>query len=272
LDLDISSERPRIRPVLRNVRENSSIHTLYFRDRPCSSARPGQFVMVWAPGHDEMPMSLSGYDEKGICSITVKPRGLGTSDLITMKSGALLGVRGPYGVPFTIEKCNALLVGGGTGLAPLLPLAKELLRVGSRVTLIIGGRSRSEVLFERRARRVIKGQNLFITTDDGTAGTKGLATDMVEELIRKRDVTRMYTCGPEVMMKKCYEMAVARGVKFEASLEREMKCGFGICGSCTIGPYLLCRDGPMLTGEQLSSVMDEFGLLQRDRSGRYVKI
>jgi dihydroorotate dehydrogenase electron transfer subunit len=261
-----------MRSVLRNVRENRTIHTLYFRDYACSSAKPGQFVMVWAPGYDEMPMSLSGYDEKGLCSITVKPWGLGTMDLIGMKPGSVLGVRGPYGVPFTVEKCNALLVGGGTGLAPLLPLAKELVKVGSRVTLIIGGKSRSDILFERRARRVIKSQNLFITTDDGTAGTKGMATDIVEDLIKKRSIGRMYACGPEVMMRKCYDMALDHGIQFEASLERGMKCGFGICGSCTIGPYLLCRDGPVLNGKMLTAVQDEFGLLQRDHSGRYVKV
>lgn len=270
--LDISSERPRMRPVLRNVRESRSIHTLYFRDHPSASAKPGQFVMVWAPGYDEMPMSLSGYDENGLCSITVKPWGPGTNDLIGMRPGSILGVRGPYGVPFTIEKCNSLLVGGGTGLAPLLPLAKELVKVGAKVTMIVGGRSRSDILFERRVRRVIKGQNLFITTDDGTAGTKGLATDLVQGLVEKRSTDRMYACGPEVMMRKCYDIAQANGIQFEASLERGMKCGFGICGSCTIGRYLLCRDGPVLNSRMLSEVRDEFGLLQRDHSGRYVKI
>jgi dihydroorotate dehydrogenase electron transfer subunit len=257
---------------MRTIRENRSMHTLYFRDQPCSAAKPGQFVMVWAPGYDEMPMSLSGYGKNGISSITVKPWGPGTNDLIKQKPGGIIGIRGPYGVPFTVEKCSALLIGGGTGLAPLMPLARGLVGVGARVTMIIGGKSKPEILFERRARRTIKGENLHITTDDGTAGTKGFPTDLAEQLMAKGSFDRIYTCGPEVMMRKAYDIAVRQGIEIEASLERGMKCGFGICGSCTVGPYLLCRDGPVLNRKTLSTVADEFGVLQRDHSGRYVKV
>jgi dihydroorotate dehydrogenase electron transfer subunit len=248
------------------------MHTLYFRDQQCSTAKPGQFVMVWAPGYDEMPMSLSGYDKTGLSSITVKPWGPGTNDLIQMKPGASIGVRGPYGVPFTVEKCNPLLIGGGTGLAPLLPLARELVDAGAKVTMIIGGKNKSELLFERRARRTIKGENLHVTTDDGSAGTKGFPTDIAEEIMVSKSIDRVYTCGPEVMMRKTFDAALKLGVEVEASLERGMKCGFGICGSCTVGPYILCRDGPVLKTEVLSAVSDEFGLLQRDHSGRYMKV
>jgi dihydroorotate dehydrogenase electron transfer subunit len=219
-----------------------------------------------------MPMSLSSYNGKGVSSITLKPWGVGSADLVKMKYGAMIGIRGPYGEPFTVNKCKALLVGGGTGLAPLMPLARELIEAGSKVTIVIGGRTKADLLFEKRASSIVRRENLFVTTDDGSHGVKGFPTDIAEDLIVKKGITRVYTCGPEVMMRKLYDIATRAGIKCEASLERGMKCGIGICGSCTVGPYLLCRDGPVLKRQQLELVSDEFGLLQRDHSGRYVAV
>lgn len=229
--------------------------------------------MVWEPGYDEFPMSLSSVNAKGISSVTVKPWGPGSGELIRARRGDIIGIRGPYGRPFTVEKCSALLVGGGTGLAPLLPLASSLAKVGSRVTVVIGGRSRQDLLFESQFKRVVTSKNLFITTDDGSRGIKGFPTDLAQGLISERRIARVYTCGPEVMMRKLYDIASSStGVEFEASLERSMKCGMGICGSCTVGANLLCRDGAVLAGDQLRSSLDEFGLLQRDASGRYIHV
>ena len=270
--MDISAERIRMRRVIKNVRENRSINTVFFSDPESAHARPGQFVMVWEPGYDEFPMSLSSYDAEGDCSVTVKPWGPGSGELVRARHGDLIGVRGPYGRPFTVDRCSALLVGGGTGLAPLLPLARALVKEGSRVAVVIGGRSRHDLLFEKQMKRVVKRKNLFVTTDDGTYGYKGFPTEIAENLIRERRVTRVYTCGPEVMMRKLYDMAAAAGVEFEASLERSMKCAMGLCGSCTVGKFLLCRDGAVLDAKQLKESLDEFGVLQRDSSGRYVRI
>ena len=157
-------------------------------------------------------------------------------------------------------------------MAPLLPLAKALAKLGSRITAVVGGKSRGDILFEKQFRRVVKKGNLFVTTDDGSYATQGFATDLAEELISARKVTRVYTCGPEVMMRKVYDIAAKAGVEFEASLERSMKCGIGICGSCSIGRLLLCRDGAVLDGNALKGSLSEFGLLQRDASGRYIKV
>jgi dihydroorotate dehydrogenase electron transfer subunit len=191
---------------------------------------------------------------------------------VRSRRGDLIGIRGPYGRPFTVERCSALLVGGGTGLAPMPALAKALMREGSRVAVVLGGRSKPDLLFEKRLKRVVGRKNLFVTTDDGSYGHKGFPTDIAEGIIKERRVTRLYTCGPEVMMRKLYDIAAAAGIEFEASLERSMKCGIGICGSCTIGKYLLCRDGAVLNGRELKETLSEFGLLQRDSSGRYIKV
>lgn len=270
--MDISSERIRMRRVLRNVREARNINTVFFADPECAAAKPGQFVMVWEPGYDEFPMSLSAYDAKGVSSVTVKPWGPGSGELVGARRGDLIGVRGPYGRPFTVDKCSAVLVGGGTGLAPLLPLARALVKAGGRVAVVIGGRSKVDILFEKHFRRVVKRKNLFVTTDDGSYGRQGFPTDVAQELVTSRRATRLYTCGPEVMMRKVYDIATGAGVEYEASLERSMKCGIGICGSCSVGKLLLCRDGAVLNGTNLKGSLDEFGLLQRDASGRYVKV
>jgi dihydroorotate dehydrogenase electron transfer subunit len=270
--LGIDSERIRMTRVLRNVREARNINSVHFADEACAAARPGQFVMIWEPGYDEFPMSLSNYDARGNCSVTVKPWGPGSGALIGAHRGDLVGVRGPYGRPFTVEKCSALIIGGGTGLAPLLPLAKALTKLGSRVTVVIGGKSKGDILFEKQFRRVVRKGNLFVTTDDGSYARQGFPTDVADELISARKVTRVYACGPEVMMRKAYDIATSAGVEFEASLERSMKCGIGICGSCSVGRLLLCRDGAVLDGNALKGSLGEFGLLQRDASGRYVRV
>ncbi len=138
--------------------------------------------------------------------------------------------------------------------------------------MVIGGRSKPDLLFEKQMKRGVRKKNLFISTDDGCYGYKGFPTDLAENLIKERRVTRVYTCGPEVMMRKLYDVSVAAGVEFEASLERGMKCGIGICGSCTVGKNLLCRDGAVLNAKDLKDSLNEFGLLQRDPSGRYIKV
>ena len=270
--LGIDSERIRIRRVLRNVRESRGINTVFFRDEGCSAAKPGQFVMVWEPGLDEFPMSLSGYDEQGVCSVTVKAWGPGSEQLLGSRRGDVIGVRGPYGHPYTVERCSALLVGGGTGLAPMLPLAKALLGAGAKVAVVIGGKSKADLLFERQMQRVVGKKNICPTTDDGSYGHKGFATDVAESLIKERKVSRIYACGPEIMMRKLYDISVRAGVDFEASLERGMKCGFGICGSCAVGKHLLCREGPVLDSAILKEVLDEFGVLGRDKTGNYIRL
>ena len=272
MGLDISSEKIRIRSVVRNVSENRGINTVYFKDEACASARPGQFVMLWEPGFDEFPMSLSNYDEKGVCSTTVKPWGPGSIQLAKAKRGDLIGIRGPYGRPYTVERCSALLVGGGTGLAPMLPLARELVAAGSRVAVVVGGRTKADLLFERQIQRIVGKENVMPTTDDGSYGHKGFPTDLAEGLIRDRRVSRVYTCGPEIMMRKLFDICDRMGVDFEASLERGMKCGIGICGSCAVGKFLLCRDGAVLGSAQLRETLGEFGKLARDSSGNYVKL
>ncbi|HYY71330.1 MAG TPA: hypothetical protein VE595_02865, partial [Nitrososphaeraceae archaeon] len=109
--------------------------------------------------------------------------------------------------------------------------------------------------------------NLIVTTEDGSYGIKGMVTDALKSIMKKEKFDIIYTCGPELMMKNIYELSVIHSIPIQASLERYMKCGIGICASCCINDKLVCKDGTVFTENQLS-IMLEFGKIYRDKSGR----
>ena len=120
--------------------ETSSVKTLVFKDRLGSMASAGQFLMVWIPRIEEIPMSVMVSRREGHAAVTVKKHGIGSTALFEMDVGDIIGLRGPYGNKFTISRefTNVLLIGGGTGLVPLLRLAVNITRLNIRCTLIIG--------------------------------------------------------------------------------------------------------------------------------------
>ena len=241
--------------------------TILFKDEKCKKAKPGQFIMIWIPEFGEIPMSLSFIDEKGYSGVTLRPFGLASTKLFEAKTGDKLPIRGPYGKPFTPVKGNVLLVGGGTGLSPLIPMSENLLNAGSKVTLIIAAKNSKELIFAKRARKLLNKNNsqVLFVTEDGSMGYKGLATDVAKPLIKKMDM--IYTCGPELMMLSLFNMAKKSKIPIEASLERLMECAIGICGICSIGKYLVCKDGTVFNSNQLKEISSEFGRASRDTNG-----
>jgi dihydroorotate dehydrogenase electron transfer subunit len=210
-------------------------------------------------------------EKKGYAAITIRKLGFGSTALFNKRKGEILGVRGPYGNQFKID-INAkkvLLVGGGTGLVPLLRLTTIMNKANIDTTIIIGARSEDEVFFEKQASDLLAKtkHEVIVATEDGSYGIKGYATDAMSEIVNKRKFDMVYTCGPELMMKKVFDIASANSLPIQASLERYMKCGIGICASCCIGDQLVCTDGTVFNGKQLS-VMTEFGRIYRDKSGR----
>jgi dihydroorotate dehydrogenase electron transfer subunit len=167
-----------------------------------------------------------------------------------------------------------MIVAGGTGIGPLVPLTEKLAETASKVTLLVGAKSRDELLFLDRldkALSVVNSETVF-TTDDGSYGRKGLVTDQAEQQLKKERFDMIYTCGPEPMMHKMFLLAEQHNVSLQASLERLMRCAIGLCGSCGIGKLMVCKDGPVLTSKQLRSVKDEFGRFHLDQEGRKVKL
>jgi len=251
------------------VEENPLVKTFSFHDDLCEKAIPGQFVMVWIPGIDEVPMSLSSI-EKDYCSITVAKVGDATKALHKMKKGDLIGVRGPFGKGFSFAKGKVLVVGGGTGLSPLAVLAENLSRLRASVTFLLGAETKSELLFLNRVKRV--SANVIATTNDGSFGLKGFVTEPAEKMLAENRFDMVYACGPEPMMVKMLLLARKYNVPLQMSLERLMRCGVGLCGSCVIGIYRICKDGPVFTGRQLEKVQGEFGRFKRDFDGREIAV
>lgn len=251
--------------------ETPTVKTFVFKDKISSNARPGQFLMVWIPRTEELPMSVMVCDRKEHAAITIRKLGFGSSALFDKRVGDVIGIRGPYGNQFKIGKDTkkVLLIGGGTGLVPLLRLATMLNVAKVDTTIIIGARSKQEVFFEKKAHDLLDKtkHKVIISTEDGSYGIKGNATDAMLFIIKKETFDTVYTCGPELMMKKVFDIGSANALSVQASLERYMKCGIGICASCCIGDRLVCKDGTVFNEKQLS-VMSEFGKIYRDKSGR----
>jgi len=250
--------------VTEAINEGKDITTLRLSHR--RKAKPGQFIMVWIPGVDEIPMSLSYI--QGSWGITVKSIGEATAALTSLNPGDRLGVRGPYGNGFKIPEGRILLVGGGTGIAALAPVA-ELIDDRARVDIAIGARTVSELIFEERA-KVLSGE-VRISTDDGTKGFWGTVVALASGMMKEREYSMVMGCGPEAMLHYLHLACKENHVPCQLSLERFMKCGSGLCGSCVIDGHRVCADGPVFTGEEVEA-MKEFGKTKRDEAGQSIKI
>lgn len=253
------------------IRETPTIITLRTDIEP--DAAPGQFVMVWVRGLDEIPMALS---HPG--SITVQRVGEATETLSRLEVGDSIGIRGPFGNGFEVKgewngeegrKANKIMIiAGGVGGAPLLPLAQQAHSRGLDVTILIGARTANELLFEEH---FSKSGALSIATDDGSKGHRGFITGAMD-MFNLAGFDQFYICGPELMMKSVLDILQAAGLEAMAqlSLHRYFKCGIGICGACTIDPSGLrvCRDGPVLSGDLL--IKSELGKYHRDATGKKI--
>lgn len=262
------ADETRAATITRVVEETPDITTLHFRDE--REALPGQYFMIWVPGSDEVPMSISSIDG-GDRSVSVRAVGETTRALGELRIGGRIGVRGPFGNGFRVEGSRSLLVGGGTGIAPLTVLAEKMVSAGIRPTFLAGARSRDQVLFRDRLSKLL-GDHLMVSTDDGSYGLRGLASVHASEMMEVNSFDHIYLCGPELMMAKVFEAAEAKRVPVQASLERYIKCSFGLCGSCAIGPYRVCKDGPVFDSEMLRKVKGEFSLRRMDPAGRMIGV
>lgn len=262
------------------VEEAKGIKSFYFKGR--IEAKPGQFIMVWLPGIDERPMAIS-YLSKTEFAFASHAVGPFTKALDSLKKGDKVGIRGAYGNSFSIKKPenNACVVGGGIGMSSVATLIDEL----KNPIIINGARDKEHLVYLKR----YKNKKMIVTTDDGSYGMKGFTTDVLEAILSKNknsDILKkqkialkeqffyikiVYTCGPEIMMKKIFELCRKYKVECEASLERMMKCGFGLCGACMINDKIVCVDGPVFNTKQLEK-MKEFGNFARLKSGRKVAL
>ena len=256
---------PRITTIRTIQQETPSVLTFTFPD--ITEIIPGQFYMIWVPGVDEIPMSVSLITDK-IKGITFRRVGDATEALAKLRKGDPLGVRGPYGNGFTLKGRRPLFVAGGTGTAMLAPAIEQMRRQHRPVTVVIGAKTKDELFFDRRLTRV--GATVLLSTDDGSKGYHGFASDLAKDVLTKGTFDSVYTCGPEPMMKALLSLPLPSVC--EASVERYMKCGIGLCGQCCIGEGLrVCADGPIFDATTLKKAPD-FGCFKRDAAGRKTKL
>ena len=267
---------PHICTIERVVDETPTVRTLYFNDPVLANVEPGQFAMVWIPGVNELPMSVMISEKKDEAGLTVRKRGESSTALYNLKIGDKIGVRGPYGNSFEITNGKILLIGGGTGLVPLMRLIKYSNPdwTTNQITVLMGSKTKEEVFFEDISNKMLthsQNPQIIPVTEDGSYGEKGYVTDVLEKLLEENTYDAIYTCGPELMMHKVVKLANEKGIFVQASLERMMKCGVGICGSCCVNEDLVCRDGTVFDGQYLAK-NTEFGHFERTKSGILEKI
>ncbi|HLF28842.1 MAG TPA: dihydroorotate dehydrogenase electron transfer subunit [Anaerolineae bacterium] len=261
------SQLPRTVRIRQIVRETRAVSTFVLDTS--IGAEPGQFLMVWLPGIDEKPISIAWPDP---LTITVAKVGEWSAALHDRKVGDFIGIRGPYGRPYRIMPDRpALLVGGGYGAAPLHYLATEMKLRGLNVAVALGARRADDLIFVDRFERL--GVELLLATEDGSVGAKGYVTVAVENHLSNHPTTQptLYACGPEGLLVALHRISRERNVPAQLSVERYMKCGFGICGQCALDDILTCVDGPVLDAEQLDGKHD-FGKYHRTATGRRLPV
>ena len=230
---------------------------------------PGQFVMVYAFGVGEVPVSVSGPPERPgePVILTVRDVGAVTHAICSASPGTELGLRGPLGNRWPVEEAaggDVLVVAGGIGLAPLRPVVLHVLRHRRRYQnawVLYGARTPQDILYrdELDAWQFEIGVDVTVdAADTSWAGRVGVVPKLVAQADFRPESVRAFVCGPEVMIHFTVEALRERGVPDERiflSLERDMRCGVGLCGHCQLGPTLICRDGPVYTQAQVAELM-----------------
>lgn len=264
LILDITRNKTDIVKIEDIISYSSEIKSFILRNERIAKAyRPGMFIILWIPDYDFLPMSISNVEGNQI-EITVQKIGEGTSKLFEMRIGEKIGIRGPFGTSFNYEDAkNILIVGGGMGIAGLTSLINPLKRNKKNIFVTIGAKDDASLIFADRLIDLIP--STMCATEDGSIGKKCLVTDTMEEIINSEKIDLIITCGPEIMMKRVLEIADSKMIEVQASLERKMKCGVGLCGSCCIGEdnnISVCKDGPVFNSAQLRS-FPQFGTYKK---------
>jgi NAD(P)H-flavin reductase len=239
------------------------------------SFAPGQFSMLYVFGTGELPISISGDPEsRGKLVYTVRSVGKVTHALVTSEPGGTIGVRGPFGTGCPLKESygrDILIVAGGIGLAPLRPAILHVLRHRGdygRLIVLYGARSPQDLLFRKQlsAWNYVPDTLVINTVDYGGLswrGNVGVVTTLFRQIRLQPDRTTALVCGPEIMMRYVIRELLQRGLSdndINISMERNMKCAVGFCGHCQLGPYFVCKDGPIFRYAKMRRWMDRYEL------------
>jgi NAD(P)H-flavin reductase len=222
----------------------------------------GQYVMVSLPGFGEAAISISSATtEKKSFQLTIRECGTLTSEIHNKKKGDYLGIRGPYGRPFPVERAennNVIIVAGGCGIEPVHPLILDILRRPKKykkVYILYGARDEEAMVYanEYSKWKKVCDFNLVLDNPKNKKFRKGMVTTLFD--VKKMPIDAVaYVCGPPIMYKFVIAKMLEKGFKPEnifMSLERHMDCAQGVCQHCAIGPYYICKDGPVFSYAEL---------------------
>jgi NAD(P)H-flavin reductase len=239
--------------------------------RTAADFRPGQFNMLYVHGVGEVPISIASSRRETLLKHTLRAVGTVTRLLLRMQPGDDIGLRGPFGAGWPVERCygrNLLIIAGGCGLPPLRPVVIDALAEREKfrsVKVLYGARTPKDLIYtsEYGGWGKVRGCNVYVTVDkadDQWPGSLdrdghptcltgvGVVTTLLDKVGEIPKDTTSFVCGPEIMMKFAVLELLKRGVLSEnivVSLERNMNCGRGTCGHCQQGPVFICRDGPV---------------------------
>jgi dihydroorotate dehydrogenase electron transfer subunit len=240
----------RIRGLTKNIKE----YEIILEDHV--EPEPGQFAMLWIPRVGEIPLSFANAEDNAARFIVARV-GRVTGHMHEMlMAGNRVFIRGPLGRGFTwTSGGRALLVAGGYGLAPLHFLAKKLRNAGCGVKILLGFKSDDDIFYREKFKRL---GEVEISVEHGSSGYHGTVLDLFRSVIRGESFDMVYVCGKEELNLAVMWECLRAGLPVEASFERRIRCGAGICGSCSIEPLGLrvCRDGPILDGRMIAPMLE----------------
>lgn len=235
-------------------------------------AQPGQFIVLRVAERGErIPLTIAGQDAvRGTITLVFQSIGKTTASLFALQPGDhILDILGPLGHPTEIRKAGTVVaVGGGVGVAEVLPVAKAFKAAGNRVIGVIGARTKELVLFKEEMKQAC--DEIFIATDDGSYGRKGFVTDVIKDIAAETTIDLLYAIGPVPMMKNVSAMTAPLTIPTLVSLNPIMVDGTGMCGACrvTIGGniHFACVDGPEFDGHQVNwnEIMQRLALFKEE--------
>lgn len=256
----------RVDRVRRETRDTFTLDLALPENEDAFRFEPGQFNMLYVFGVGEVPISISGDPERRDEVLhTVRAVGTVTRAMQRLRRGDVVGLRGPFGTAWPVEQATArdiVIVTGGIGLAPLRPAMYTILNNRDRyrhVTLLYGSRTPDDILYADEIRKWRSRLDLFVdvTVDRAVGrwrGNVGVVPTLVKRAPIDPDCVTALVCGPEVMMRYTIEALEKSGVAkrdIYISMERNMKCGVGLCGHCQFGPHFICKDGPVLRFDRI---------------------
>jgi NAD(P)H-flavin reductase len=264
--------------VQRVTRETHDTFTLLLK--PVNGGSPhlfkaGQFNMLYAFGVGEVPISISGDPDKREQLVhTIRSVGTVTNAIKSLRRDSVLGVRGPFGNPWPVDEAKGndiLIVTGGIGLAPLRPVLYSILSHRNeygRIALLYGARTPDDILYKKELEKWRGRFDMYVDATVDIAktvwhGNVGVVTTLIPRARFDPDNTTVMICGPEIMMRFTVTEILKRGVGIEniyVSMERNMKCGIGLCGHCQFGPTFICKDGPVFRYDQIQHLLTKRGL------------